>query len=234
MQLTDQICILSALGSREILLTKLTRKVCDLGILVLHTHGDKLIMQLTIVGICIVRDVTRRIRNGIGDSTGVGSHSILNVCLALTVLTAAICKLRTQTVNRGLGIVVTLHGSHLLAVETLKQRRVHGVETVAHTAVDTIELVQDALGIKTGLKVGRSCRRSSSTITAITIAVATPSEQGEEDDPGPPAISITPSAIAVTIRNGSDIGQARCTIAKHNVPPYFAHRQKNIINSDSI
>jgi hypothetical protein len=149
MQLTDQICILSALGSREILLTKLTRKVCDLGILVLHTHGDKLIMQLTIVGICIVRDITCCTRNGVGDSTGVSSHSILDVRLTLTVLTAAIGKLRTQTVNRGLGIIVTLHGSHLLTVETLKQRGIYGIETIADTAIDAVELVQDALGIKT-------------------------------------------------------------------------------------
>lgn len=112
------------------------------------------------------------------------------------------------SVNRGLGIVVTLHGGHLLTVETLKQRGVYGIETVADTAIDTVELVQDALGIKTGLEISRGCC-SSSTISAITIA--TPSEQGEENDQNPPTISVAPSAIAVTIRNGSDIGQARCT-----------------------
>ena len=164
-------------------------------------------MQLTIVRVIVLNDLLGLVLDRVLNGAGIRRHVILDLGLALSILAAALCELR----GKGVGILhicdsIGIDGL-LGCIEALKQRGVHGVEAVAHTAVDAVELVQHRLGIESSLEVAIGCRSFAASITTPgTIAPAT--ENGEENDENPPAVTISES-IVVTISIGN-----RCNVCK--------------------
>lgn len=222
-QLIDEVLVLRGLGCREIRLSQLVLEGADLSILVLKTVGDDLIVQSSVIRVLVLRDVTDAVCDGLPRLTGLGGHVVRDLRLPLSVLAAAVGKLRGEAVSvlhgghvrgvdRLLHVIACLVDGGLLSVEPVKETRVHSIEAVAKSIVDAVELVDDALGIKSILEVG-SGRATSSVIVAV--AVTSPTEDSEQDDENPPSARSAPTVITFVAGDGGDVGQTRCTSVKH-------------------
>ena len=194
-------------------------------------------MQLAIICIVVLHDLLCLVGDGGRDGAGVGGQVVLDLCLPLTVLTAAVCQLGLE----GVGVLhvgdrvgvdclldaeVALHHGSVHAIKALKHRGVgvveavqqagvHGVETVAQTVLQAIQLVDDTLIIESTLDIRLSsgtCQSAAGcrTIPAVTKTVAVPvakSAPQSEQDHNDPPCT---AAVAVPVAgHSSDVSQTR-------------------------
>ena len=181
-------------------------------------------MQGTVVVVLVLHQSGGLILDSSRNGRRISSQIILDLGLALPILTAAICKLSSQSIgvlhighrirlNCLLESKSVLHGIHgaildstLDTIKTGQHGIVHGIEAVGKAILKTIQLVGNTLVVKAALNITNSSD-SRFTPTAITaahtstaIAKATITEtakQGHQDDDNPPTFTeaITANAI---------------------------------------
>ena len=206
-------------------------------------------MQGPVVGVVVLHDLLGLVGDGGRDGTGVGGHIVLDLCLTLTVLAAAVRQLGLQSVGvlhvgHSVGVdglldaEIALHEGGVNAVKALKHRGVgvveaveqagvHGVETVAQAVLKAIQLVHHALVVETTLDIcltgstGAIAPAAKTTKAVAIAAKATPQRKEDDDDP-PCAAAVAPTISVPVPCHSSDVSKTRNvhTSVKHIISSF--------------
>ena len=191
--MVDQIPVLVRLRLREIERLDLGLEIRDLGILILNSICDDLVVECTIVRVLVVRDVTGSGGDGVLDGARVRAHVVTDLGDSCAVLAAAIGKLGLKRVgrlhlrdlslrDRVLGLVPEL----AKAVGNIAELLEIGITQLRETLLDAVQLVHDALVVEAALNIPDRGTRAVTTTTGASVSENTASapatEEGEEDD----------------------------------------------------